>query len=76
MTDPTISPRLPTTRTDNKIILNCQSCHFRCLVDVVKDGQTDWICPSCRTVNRVTSRREERHEWIKELARKAGMRSR
>lgn len=72
---PTLSPRLPTGRHDNKLILHCQACEHRALVDVQIDGTTDWICPACTTVNRVKSERHERWEWIKELARKAGMRT-
>jgi phage FluMu protein Com len=74
MDDPTISPRLPISRQDNKLLLNCQSCHYQCLVDVVVQGTTDWICPACRVVNRVTSERHSRKDWIEDLARKAGLR--
>lgn len=74
--DPTISRRSPTSRTDNKLILHCQACHHRALVDVKVDGVTDWICvnPDCLTTNRVTSERKQRQGWIDELARKAGLR--
>lgn len=74
MDDPTISPRPLISRQDNKLLLNCQRCDYRCLVDVKLDGVTDWVCPSCLTVNRVTSERHTRAEWIEELARKAGLR--
>jgi late competence protein required for DNA uptake (superfamily II DNA/RNA helicase) len=74
MDNPTVSPRLPVSRQDNKLILNCQRCDFRCLVDVVLHGTTDWICPTCLTQNRVKSERYSRTEWIEELARKAGLR--
>lgn len=72
--DPTVSPRHPTSRHDNKLILHCQSCHYRALVDVRIDGVTDWICPACSTINRVTSERKNRQSWIEELARRAGLR--
>lgn len=71
---PTISPRPPTNRHDNKLILHCQSCEFRCLVDVKPNDTTDWICPACTTLNRVTSETHSRTAWIEELARKAGLR--
>lgn len=72
---PTISPRSPTSRHDNKLILHCQSCEYRCLVDVRPNDTTTWICPACLVPQRVTSEVHSRTEWIKELARKAGLRS-
>lgn len=72
--NPTISTREPTSRHDNKLILKCQACHFTCLVDVAIGGTTDWVCPACEVVNRVTSEKHGRAEWIEELARKAGLR--
>jgi late competence protein required for DNA uptake (superfamily II DNA/RNA helicase) len=71
---PTISPRLPGSRQDNKLILKCQACHAQSLVDVKIEGVTDWYCTICARLNRVKSERHERHEWIHELARKAGLR--
>lgn len=71
---PTISPRSPGSRQDNKLILTCQACEARSLVDVKVDGTTDWYCTICTRLNRVKSERHERWEWIQELARKAGLR--
>jgi hypothetical protein len=70
---PFLTRREP-ARHDHKIILHCQACEFRALVDVKPIGVTDWVCPSCLTANRVTSEKHSRDDWIKELARKARMR--
>lgn len=72
-TDPTVSIREP-ARHDNKLILHCQACHYRALVDVKLVGVTDWVCPMCEVVNRVTSEKHTRTDWINELAQKAGLR--
>ena len=72
--DPTISERPVMNREDNKLLLNCQACHYRCLVDVLPVGVTDWVCPMCLVTNRVKSEKHSRKEWIEELARKAGLR--
>jgi hypothetical protein len=69
---PNVTPRHPASRVDNKLILNCQSCHYRALVDVRLEGVTDWVCPACTVVNRVTSERHDRRDWIDELGRKTG----